>query len=229
MSDVEAGKTLSEAVGESANKYLVRSVSDVPQIKDIFRFELWGVEQGIDYLIGVHRYISATEPAEEKLITLDGCIYSGSEHNEAIEHFCKLHDRISDIWRHSRRKDRYTPGYFIRWALELADVFQITWLDDARNQGLVPEKWLVKPASPSSFERVSEEKSLGKKEGYLLGIIAGLYYARYSMVSEDTVSSVQSDLALGGIDFDKRTIRGHLLAAIPLLAKQVADKDLQSK
>lgn len=94
---------------------------------------------------------------------------------------------------------------------------------------MVKEKFLLKPASPSDFDRVSKDKSLGKKEGYLLAIIAGLYYARYSQTSGDTALHVQKDLELAGINIDIRTIRGHLLAAMPLLAKPIADKKLLNK
>lgn len=207
----------------------VRSISENPLIEDIFRFDLWGTEQGIDYLVGIYETTYDDERFVDQLVSLDGLIYKRGKDDDVIKRFTSLHDRLSNIWRHSRRKDKYTPGYFIRWGLGLADIFQISWLEDAKAKGLVPEKWLIRTPSSDSFDRVVEEKSLGKKEGYLLSIIAGLYFARYSQQSEETALAVQKDLDLAGINIDIRTIRRHLLAAIPFIKKPIADKKLSSK
>ncbi len=228
MSENSEGQIPTEEDREAVKQYRVCSVSDDPRIRDIFRYEIWDVEKGIDYLIGIFDYFPGDEAHGEQLETLDGTIYTVGQDAAVIEYLCNLHDRLRAIWRHSRKKDKYTPGYFIRWGLKLRDVFEISWLDDAQSKGLVSDKWLLKPANPSDFDRLLEDKSLGKEKGYLLGVIAGLYYARYSQSSENTTLSVQNDLDLAGITMDKRTVKGHLLDAMSLLVKPIADKKLKS-
>lgn len=85
----------------------VRSISENPLIEDIFRFDLWGTEQGIDYLVGIYETTYDDEQLVDQLVSLDGLIYKRGKDDDVIERFTSLHDRLSNIWRHSRRKDTY--------------------------------------------------------------------------------------------------------------------------
>lgn len=206
----------------------VRSISENPLIEDIFRFNLWGTGQGIDYLVGIYETTYDEEQLVNQLVSLDGLVYKRGKDDDVIERFFSLHDRLSDIWRHSRRKDQYTPGYFIRWGLRLKDVFQISWLEDARSKGLVSEEWISKPlqaASPNEYEEMPN----GKEKQSLLMLIGGLYVARYGMQSKNTTKAVSEDLQFAGPQLDPRTIKRHLRAALRYVSRPIADKELASK
>jgi len=230
MSENSEEQITTEEDKDPAKQYRVHSVSDQSEIRDIFRHDIWDVEKGIDYLIGIYSFSPADEASAEQLVTLDGVTHTaGGQGDVVIENFCKLHDRLRSIWRHSRRKDEYTPGYFIRWGLKLSDVFEISWLDDARSRGLIPEKWLTKPEP--AIESVSDEddEKIGKERTSMLSLIGGLYAARYRLQEKDTVTDVSRDLDMAGVKLDRRTIKRHLFQATRLVKLHIADKDLSNK
>jgi len=216
MSENSEGQITTEEDRDAVKQYRVRSISD-SEIRDIFRHDIWDVEKGIDYLIGIYSYTPADEASAEQLVTLDGAIHTGGLGDVVIENFCKLHDRLRSIWRHSRRKDEYTPGYFIRWGLQLSDVFEISWFDDARSRGLVPDKWLTRPKPAIEAVSNEDEEKMGKEKTSMLSLIGGLYAAKYRLQENNTVSDVFRELQMAGVGLDRRTIKSHLLRATRLV------------
>lgn len=107
-------------------------------------------------------------------------------------------------------------------------MFQISWLEDARSKGLVPDKWISKPL-PAEPSNKYEEMPKGKEKQSLLMLIGGLYAARYSMQGKNTTKAVSEDLQFAGADLDPRTIKRHLRAALSYVNRPIADKELVSK
>ena len=209
-------------------QHYVQTISDDPLIRDIFRFDRWDVQSGIDYLIGAFKFIPGELGSSDQVITLDGKTYTSEEGNSVVDQLSDLHDRLFSIWKHSTKtRHRYPPSYFIKWGLSLCDIFRISWLDDARQKGLVPEEWL---SPPKVQERTSQgqNENLGKTKESLLKIIAGLYISQYSK-HPDTIRQVTEAIEFAGLTLDERTVKRHLIAAISLSNKPVTDKKLASK
>jgi hypothetical protein len=127
--------------------YRICSISNDPRIEDIFRYKIWGLENGIDYLVGIYSFTFSivNNTKVEKLVALDGSIYFSGKDDAVIDYFCELHDRLRQIWLNSKKLDKYSPGFFIRWGLKLSEVFEISWLADAMSKGFVPDNWLIRP------------------------------------------------------------------------------------
>jgi hypothetical protein len=213
---------------QPSSQHHVYSISEDPAIRDIFRFDRWDVQSGIDYLIGAFKFIPGDQSNGDQAITLDGKTYNTEGGNSIVDQLSNLHDRLFSIWKHSTKtRLRYSPGYFIRWGLSLSDIFHISWLDDARKKGLVPEEWLSPPTVQEGTSQEQKE-NLGKVKESLLKIIAGLYISRYSKCT-DTIRQVTEAIEFAGLKIDERTVKSHLLDAISLSNTPVADKKLAHK
>ena len=143
----------------------VISVSDAPAIRDIFRYKWWTVDEGLYYLVGIFSITrNAADADRDHLVTLDGREFLDPRESEVIDRFWSLYERLEKIWSRSRLvKKQYSPGFFLRWGRSNADVFTVSWLNDALDKGLVRSTWLEAPDANKKMAQ-REDTELGEKD-----------------------------------------------------------------
>lgn len=183
----------------------VCAVSSDPLITDIFRYPFWSVEEGLLYSLGVFKYWSTD--GVDKIRTLSNMVYSYTDHKEIIDAFEDRLVRLEAIWKHGHRKEMYRRGYFIRWARNLPDICELSWLKDAENKGLVlPEN--KKPTTAIDTPLSEDERTS------LLKIIAGMASAGYRYPKHGAHKKIFCDLETKGVGVCDNTLRRHLYAAM---------------
>lgn len=172
-------------------------MSDAPLIRDIFRFKLWEMDEGLDYLLGIFKTNRLPDGTVE-LHTLDGRCFNSSDDQALMDEIFSRHDRLAEIWNHSAKKSRYSPGFFVRWGLQHRDICKLSWLDDALNKGLLQQP--VEKAAPLHH---SEKSSL-------LRIIAGLTVIAYKKPSHGLKAEIRREFEQIGLEISENTLNKHL-------------------
>lgn len=177
----------------------VTTLSDDPLILDVFRFKLWSRNEGIDYLLGIFKFIKLPDGSEE-LQTLDGHRYNSQKDQAIMDDLFAKHDRLVEIWRHSTKRPQHSPRFFIRWGLQHRDICPLFWLEDAQAKGLLPK--------PQEQEQVAELHH--SERAKLLQIIAGLTLVAYGSVKHGLKTEIRHDLEKLGFDITETTLNKHL-------------------
>lgn len=179
----------------------VTTLSDDPLILDIFRFKLWSRNEGIDYLLGIFKLIKLSDGSSE-LQTLDGKRYNSQKDQAIMEDLFSKHDRLVKIWRHSAKRLRYSPRFFIRWGQRHRDICPLAWLEDAQARGLLPKPEENVQQQPTELHHTERAK--------LLQIIAGLTLVAYKKPYHGLKTVIRKDLENVGINISETTINKHL-------------------
>jgi hypothetical protein len=178
-------------------KYILDSTDGEFQptrLKHYFRFETWGVEQGLYLLCGFDPEKTFGEGERKDFARLDGL--GTTALNDSYEHFKSCHSidyseiyayvfevlldmteafvqgfKVrKDIWDSGDHKDRNTPEYYVQWAL--TKEFEIPWLDYAKRTGLLTEGELdiekLDASEVESGKSFQEQREL-VLSGWLLG------------------------------------------------------------
>lgn len=183
----------------------VTTLSDDPLILDIFRFKLWSRNEGIDYLLGIFKFIKLPDGSEE-LQTLDGQRYNSNKDRAIMDDLFAKHDRLVKIWRHSTKRLRYSPRFFIRWGLQHSDICPLYWLEDAQAKGLYS-----KPQEEVKAQEQEQATELHHSErAKLLKIIAGLTLVAYGSLKHGLKTEIRHDLEKLGLGIGETTINKHL-------------------
>ena len=177
----------------------VTTLSDDPLILDIFRFKLWSRDEGIDYLLGIFKFVKLSDGSEE-LQTLDGHRYNSRKDQAIMDDLFAKHDRLVEIWSHSTKRSQYSPSFFIRWGLQHRDICPLAWLEEAQAKGLLPKT--------REQEKVTELHH--SERAKLLQIIAGLTLVAYSSLRHGLKTEIRHDLEKQGFKISENTLNKHL-------------------
>jgi hypothetical protein len=192
----------------------VTSIADDIEIKSIFRYRSWIVDQGIDYLVGIFTERNLPDGSYE-LVTLDGKHYSNVLQKAEVEDLIKRRKILDDIWSNSRRKnDRYWPSTFLRWGMENRDIAKISWYDDALNKGLLKEI-LAPRENPKQNDQ--PQKLANSEREKLLTIIAGMLHEKYNYGDQGIQKLLMRHIEGAGLSISENTLSKHFNDAKALL------------
>lgn len=102
---------------------------------DIFLFDHWKVNNGLNYLLG----ISFIEPVFEgnerymQINTLDADFYNEKNQSHIVNAFLNARQRLERIWNSGGHPESNPPSYYIEWAISKGH--KIPWLDYAIKKG----------------------------------------------------------------------------------------------
>jgi hypothetical protein len=123
---------------------------------DIFLLDYWDPQQALNYLTGIldldgygeHEMLGEAEgtgglpsvfESNNRVITLEGLIYSDREQPAIFRAFQKKLNRLTRVWESGRHENENPPIYYIEWALSKG--FDISWLKYATEKGFyMPKK-----------------------------------------------------------------------------------------
>lgn len=114
----------------------VTTISTNPDISEPLLYVSWTVKEGLLCLVGISEWY-ADENNINYLVTLGNVHYSEKDSKEIYDAFIAKYSRLKRIWESSHSKERYSKKHFIEWALRNKRICEITWLNDAVNQGLI--------------------------------------------------------------------------------------------
>lgn len=184
----------------------VTTLSDDPLILDVFRFKLWNRNEGIDYLLGIFKFVELPDGSKE-LQTLDGHRYNSQKDQAIMDDLFAKHDRLVKIWKHSRKGLRYSPRFFIRWGLQHSDICPLYWLEDAQAKGLYP-----KPQEKVQIQEQASELHHSER-AKLLQIISGLTHFIYGPPKHGLMTEIRTDLDGIGFNIGETSMNKHLAHA----------------
>lgn len=192
----------------------VTSIADDIEIKSIFRYRSWTVDQGIDYLIGIFSERELPDGTYE-LATLDGKHYSNVLQKTEVEDLIKRRKILDDIWNSSpRKKERYWPRIFLNWGMENRDIAKISWYDDALNKGLL--KGILPPQENPKQSEAPQKLTHSERERLLI-IIAGMLHEKYKYDDHGIQKLLTRHIEGAGLSICGNTLRKHFNAAITIL------------